>query len=277
MKYTKITIKINTKDKPPYFMGSQLRGAFGYALKKVTCLNPPTKKGVCFAGSSCLYCNFFEEKNTFHKYRFDIVLNQDSYEFNFYLFDNATSHVSYVLSAFYIMLTQNGLGKEKKIYPDFEMLVNDENSIKDGQINLPQKFTNTFHIDKVYKNIRLDFITALRIKKNNRFIRNAEDLELNDIINSIYKRQMGLLGRDYKNFPYEIKGKIVKNELKYRELTRLSNRQKTIMNFGGLIGSVYLENLSKECYEVLKLGELIAVGKQTVFGLGKIKILKEEM
>ena len=35
MKYTKLTIKIKSNDKPPYFIGSQLRGAFGYALKKV--------------------------------------------------------------------------------------------------------------------------------------------------------------------------------------------------------------------------------------------------
>ena len=38
MKYTKLTVKINSKDKPLYFIGSQLRGAFGYALKNI--LNP---------------------------------------------------------------------------------------------------------------------------------------------------------------------------------------------------------------------------------------------
>ena len=40
MNYTKLTIKINSSDKPPYFVGSQLRGAFGYALKRVVCINP---------------------------------------------------------------------------------------------------------------------------------------------------------------------------------------------------------------------------------------------
>ena len=44
------------------------------------------------------------------------------------------------------------------------------------------------------------------------------------------------------------------------------------MNIGGIVGKMKITNLNKECYEVLKVGELIALGKQTVFGLGKISI-----
>ena len=83
---------------------------------------------------------------------------------------------------------------------------------------------------------------------------------------------MKLLGRDYKKFPYEIKGEIINKNLQFKELTRLSNRQKTTMNMGGLIGEIEFKNLNKECFEVLKLGELLGVGKQTVFGLGKIEM-----
>ena len=83
---------------------------------------------------------------------------------------------------------------------------------------------------------------------------------------------MKLLGRDYKKFPYEIKGEIINKNLQFKELTRLSNRQKTTMNMGGLIAEIEFKNLNKECFEVLKLGELLGVGKQTVFGLGKIEM-----
>jgi hypothetical protein len=35
IKFTKLTIKINSTDKPFYFIGSQIRGAFGYALRNI--------------------------------------------------------------------------------------------------------------------------------------------------------------------------------------------------------------------------------------------------
>ncbi|MDQ1339070.1 MAG: hypothetical protein QG567_220, partial [Campylobacterota bacterium] len=100
-----------------------------------------------------------------------------------------------------------------------------------------------------------------------------DQIELSDIINSIYQRQMKLLGREYKRFAYPIEGEIIQKELQFVELTRQSNRQKTTMNMGGLMGKMKIKNLNKECYEVLKVGELIGVGKQTVFGLGKIKVI----
>ncbi len=52
---------------------------------------------------------------------------------------------------------------------------------------------------------------------------------------------------------------------------RWGERPKTTMNIWGLMGEIEILGLSKECYEILKIGELIGVGKQTVFGLGKIE------
>lgn len=271
MKYSKISIIIRPKDKPPYFIGSQIRGAFGYALKKVTCINPSYDCTDCFASSNCLYYEFYEEKNTFHKYRLDFELGKDYYDFSLYLFDDTTSKLPYVVSALHMMLSQNGLGKDRVTYKNFDMYINDTSSLINGKLQIPKEFIKTFHIDNICQGITLKFITPLRIKKDNKFIR-VENLELKDIVNSIYQRQMQLLGKGYKKFPYSIAGKIVNKNLKYQELTRLSNRQKTTMNLGGIMGSIEVEGLNKESFEVLKLGELLSVGKQTVFGLGKIKI-----
>ena len=44
------------------------------------------------------------------------------------------------------------------------------------------------------------------------------------------------------------------------------------MNLGGLVGSLDIKGANKECIGLLKLGEIIGAGKQTVFGLGKIGI-----
>ncbi|MEA3315088.1 MAG: CRISPR system precrRNA processing endoribonuclease RAMP protein Cas6 [Campylobacterota bacterium] len=273
MKYVKLSIII--KDTPNYFIGSELRGALGYALKKVTCINPSFKCDGCFSTSNCLYYQFYEEKNIFHKFRFDFELGKEYYDFSFYLFEDVIDKLPYIVSAFHMMLTQNGLGFQRKKYKDFDIYINDEPCIENGQINLPKDFIKNLSIDKIGQNISLNFVTPLRIKKENRFVR-GDNLELKDIVNSIYQREMKLLDKGHQRFPYEIKGEIVKKDIFYQELTRRSNRQKTTMNLGGIMGSMEIKGIGKECYEVLKVGELIGVGKSTVFGLGKIKILDKE-
>ena len=120
MKYTKLSIIIKTTQKPQYFIGSQIRGAFGYALKKVTCINPTYSCEGCFATSNCLYHQFYEEKNSYHKYRLDFELGKNYYDFSFYLFDDVCEKLPYIISALHMMLTQNGLGKEKVKYEVFE-------------------------------------------------------------------------------------------------------------------------------------------------------------
>lgn len=271
MNYTKITIIFKPPQKPPYFIGSQLRGAFGYALKKVTCINPSFSCEACFAVSNCLYHEFYEAKNIFHKFRFDFELGLPYYDVNFYLFDTATMRLPYVVSAFHMMLTQIGLGVDKQTFKEFDIFINNTNCFIDGKLSIPKESTKRLSIDNICPDVTLRFVTPLRMKKDNRFLR-GDEIELAEIINSIYQRQMKLMGRDYKKFPFAIKGDIITKELHFKELTRQSNRQKTTMNMGGLVGEISIKNLSKECYEVLKVGELIGVGKQTVFGLGKIEI-----
>ncbi len=271
MKHTKISILLRAKTKPPYFIGSQIRGAFGYALKKVTCINPSYKCEGCFAATNCLYYHFYEQSNRAHTYRFDFELGKDFYDFSLYLFDKSCQRLPYIVSALHMMLTQNGLGKERQTYKEFELYINDKSCFIKNELKIPQDQIKTFQIDKVCQDIRLKFTTPLRIKKNNRFVRDSS-IELRDIINSIYQRQMQILDRDFKKFPYPIEAEIISKDLKYKELTRQSNRQKTTMNLGGIMGEIQIKNLNEESFNVLKLGELIGVGKSTVFGLGKIEV-----
>jgi CRISPR/Cas system endoribonuclease Cas6 (RAMP superfamily) len=40
----------------------------------------------------------------------------------------------------------------------------------------------------------------------------------------------------------------------------------------GVLGEIAVLGIDQKSYELLKLGEIIGVGKQTTFGMGKIKI-----
>jgi len=273
MKYTKISILL-AEAKPPYFIGSQIRGAFGYALKKVTCINPSYKCDECFAKNNCLYWEFYEQKNKPLKYRLDFELGKQFYDFNIYLFDDATQKLPYVISALHMMISRNGFGRDRITYQNFDIYINDKLINKSNKIEIPEDSIKTFQIDKICKDIKLQFKTPLRMKKNNIFIK-KEELELKDLVNSIYQRQMQLIGQKPKRFPYEIEGKIIKKELNFKELTRMSNRQKTTMNMGGLMGEIEIKGINDKAFHVLKLGEFIGVGKQTVFGLGSY-VIKEQ-
>lgn len=271
MQYHYIQVEINTTDKPPFFMGSMIRGAMGYALKKVTCINPSYKCEGCFAQDSCLYFDFYEAQNNAHNYRFEIELNASKLHFGLYLFNKASDNIAYVVSALHMTLSEIGLGKEKKIYHDFTIKLNGE-EVFDGKsfksLNIQKKI---FQLDNFCPNLKLKLLTPLRIKKNNKFLREAVDLE--DILRSIYQREQELISQTkvYK-LAYKPSYTTTVKALNYQSLVRNSNRQKRKLNMDGLVGEIAIIGLDQESYRLLKLGEIIGVGKQTVMGLGRIQV-----
>jgi len=270
MKYVKISAIIPNSS-PPFFIGSQIRGAFGYALKRVVCINPSFRCEECFAKKNCLFHEAYEQKNGFHPYRFDFALGMNCYDFSLYLFENFAEQLPYFLSVLHQMISKIGFGKDRKTYKEFKLYINDESCFVNNEIKIPKNYIKEFETDGFCPDILVRFVTPLRLKKKNSFLRSGE-IELFDIINSIYQRSLKLQAKDYKKLPFTPNGKIAKRELSFKDLTRYSNRQKTKMKLGGLIGEIEIKGLDKESYGVLKMGEIVAVGKQTVFGLGKIKM-----
>jgi len=271
MKYHKIEVKIKTKHKASYFTGSMLRGAMGYALKKVTCINPSYKCEGCFAQSSCLYYNFYEQKNNFHKYRFDIELGSGKFDFGLYLFDDACDGLAYVLSALKIMLSEIGLTKENVTFGELEFFLNGESIYENGEFTSIDKAQNSFQVDSFCPNIKIKLLTPLRIKKSNKFLR--DDVGLEDILRSIYQREQEIFyGKKVFKLDYEPSYMTDIKLLKYEELVRKSNRQRQKMNMDGVVGEIVVMGLDERSYRLLKLGEVIGVGKQTVMGLGRIEV-----
>lgn len=262
MIYTKLTIKINSIDKPLYFIGSQLRGAFGYALKNVVNQQELDEN---------IYNKFFEQKDVTHKYRFDIRLGLQSYEFSFYLFDDVCDEIYNCISAFHEMFTKVGLGKNNKTYEEFEIFVNKKRVYKNGNLEFFDNYTKKFKEPKYKKEFILRLETPLRIKKDNKFIVD-DSLELESILNSIYQRSLTLQNKDFQKFPFKPKYKIKSKDIYFNDIKRFSNVQNTSMQLGGLMGEIWISDIDEESFRLLKLGELIGVGKQTVFGLGKISI-----
>ena len=271
MNYHHIEVKINTPHKPSYFIGSTIRGVMGYALKKVTCINPSYRCEGCFAQSSCLYYQFYEAKNSFHKYRFDIELGSGRFDFGLYLFDDACDGLPYVLSALEMVLTKNGLTKNNYTFNEIEFFLNGESIYTNGAFKSLDILPKSFKVDSFCPDIKIKLLTPLRIKKNNRFLK--DDVDLEDILRSIYQKEQEFNhGEKAFKLDYIPHYATVVKALSYKALIRNSNRQRQRMNMDGIVGELALMGLDKRSYELLKLGEVIGVGKQTVMGLGKIEV-----
>lgn len=272
MNYYKITVNINTTHKPSYFTGSMIRGAMGYALKKVTCINPSYNCEGCFASSSCLYHKFYEATNSFHKYRFAIELGSGKFDFGLYLFDDACESLAYVLSALDKTLKENGLTKEKHTFSDMTMSVNEQVVYTNGAFSSLEILPKTFQLDSFCPNIKVKLQTPLRIKKNNRFLR--DDVAIEEILRSIYQREQEIFyGKKVFKLDYTPSYQNILKVLTYKLLLRKSNRQKQRMNMDGIVGEMVIMGIDERSYELLKLGEIIGVGKQTVMGLGGIEVV----
>ncbi len=275
MYYTKITLRFTAPFDPPYFIGSQIRGALGYALKRTVCINPAYQCEGCFATDNCLYYDFYEAKNGYHPYRLDFELSKSYYDFSLYLFEKATERLPFIISALHTMLTKNGLGKEQIRIGEYRLSVNGVPVVKEERILLPETPVAVYQPpEKSASDITLKFLTPLRIKHHNRFVRNAAHLSLQSLVNSIYQRRQMLEGKARTRLPFEVQGKVVDRFAHFKDLTRYSGRQQGRLKIGGMLGEMTFTEVDAESYKLLKLGELIGVGKQTVFGLGKIAVVE---
>jgi len=243
--YIKIKYKLDAP-KPHDFIGSKVRGMLGYALKEEVCVNPSYKCEGCFAAKECVFYEMYEKVNATHKYRLDFNLYDNNYAFSLYLFDT-------------LQAEEVSIGKA---------MLHALNEYKNIELQSKEKVFKKSK--KGVSLLKLTFETPLRIKKNNTFAR--DDIELIDILRSAYKRNRDLHGKKHKPLSIDENYKVVSKHLHYKELTRRSNKQKTTMNMGGLMGEMIITGVDKKVYNLLKLAEVIGVGKATVFGLGKIKI-----
>lgn len=271
MYYHYIQVEINSNDKAPFFIGSMIRGAMGYALKKVTCINPSYNCEGCFSQDTCLYYSFYEVRNNIHNYRFEIKLNSSKFYFGLYLFNEAIDKVPLIIRALHMTITEIGLSKKHQTYDDFTIKLNGE-EVFDGKIfKRLHTSKKKFYLDSFCPNIKIKLLTPLRIKKNNKFLR--ETVELEDILRSIYQREQELTQQTkvYK-LPYTPVYITSVKVLNYQSLIRQSNRQQRKLKMDGMVGEIAVLGLDQESYRLLKLGEIIGVGKQTVLGLGRIQV-----
>ncbi len=272
LRYHYLYVKLAPHKNKPHlpFIGSTLRGAFGVSLKKVVCINPSYTCEGCFAKENCLFYDFYEKRNSAHQYRFDFHLNPDSYDFGLYLFEEATEKLPYVVSAIHKMLTEQGLGAQREKFEIDTITCNGKTIYQNGTFDLKEIQPQEFKLDELPQSIKLHLATPLRMKYQNRLLHNKPPLE--PLLYSIQNRLSEIKNEPKVKLTFTPHYKEKSAKVRFVDQTRRSNRQRTKLQIGGIVGEIEYEEIDEKSVMLLKLGEVLGVGKQTVFGMGKVEV-----
>jgi CRISPR-associated endoribonuclease Cas6 len=295
----------------PAHLGSSLRGGFGYAFKKMVCAQKDWRGCTpCKGGNDCPYGYIFETTRpedsqvlrSLREIPTPFVIEPpltgkreyqpgDQIDFELVLVGRAINYIAYFLLAFK-ELGRMGLGKshgkyilqrvtqeipwkgERKIIYDGVEVHVDGNNLILGRDDIVEK-ANTLSP----KQLTLEFLTQTRIKHQNDI---AEELDFHILVRGLVRRlsslsyfHCGLLWEvDFRGI-IEYAEKVVSQDasLHWVNWERFSGRQKQQMNLGGITGEITYYGDLEMFRALLVVGELIHVGKATVFGNGKYRIL----
>ncbi|NEW59990.1 hypothetical protein GSY74_01725 [Sulfurovum sp. bin170] len=261
MQYHQIKIEVNDNRKPSSFIGSALRGAFGHALKERSCVNPTYKCKGCFAKERCLYYEFYEQSNGYRPFRFNVEVRQERYDFGLILFfeESRAFDMSMVIDTLSLMLSKYGLEKEHFKFPHTAFGI--ETLFPLNQMALP-KVSSTVHIKS---------LTPFILKQANRSL--IKEIGLEDILSSLYKRKAFFEeGKAHAKLPFTPSYELVSSKSRYQKTFRRSDAQGKKIIVEGYSVNLSVKNLDAQSYELLKYGEVVAVGNDTVRGYGRFLV-----
>ena len=279
----------------PHYKGSTLRGVFGRALKRVVCVLRRQECIDCLLKERCLYALSFETANVPPPFVLEPSLADNTHfskdeiiDFHLLLFGEINKSLPYII---YALKEAQGLpvGKGingnkaglsllevrregKIIYSDDKQTIN----TKDLYYELKMPLLNEGKKKDILK-LKINLITPLRLKFRNKL---KADLPFHVLIRAVLRRISSLFyyygdgepGLDYKGLVKKAEFvKTVESNIDWFDWRRYSFRQDQAMLMGGIIGSVTYEGDISEFIPLIELCEKLHIGKQTSFGLGKIK------
>jgi hypothetical protein len=309
----KFTFRLKVVDSlnVPEYKGAMIRGAFGYAFKKVTCITRMNECEPCMLKETCSYFKIFETEmpdnnipylHGVRKMPHPFVLHppEDSrreYEKNgemdvgVTLFGKGISYFPFFVYTF-IKMGEYGLGKGRGHFELKEVFSLGHSGRKTRIYD-----SKTAKIKTVYKPINLkklisgypesparvtlSFTTPFRYQTENKVVWNPKLLDINRVLRNIEKRICSLAAL-YGDAQIPEMGKpeygelaISENGLTYKDWERYSTRQKKRHSLGGFSGKLTLTGDLSKVMPLLVTGSVVNIGKNTLFGLGAYSLSAE--
>jgi len=302
-----VRIKSDSRIMLPPFPGTLIRGAFGMALRRATCVTGAKDCQACMLNQTCVYATSFETivagDSPFLKgvnraphplivYPLEtgksLTRRGATYTLGLTVFGNKRDYLPYYIFAL-SRLGETGLGRERGKFR--VVSVREQVSARryreiydaDGENLSPAG--NGLSIKRILEDkrapdkLRLEAVTPLRLKSGGKYLKT---LNLRDLLFAIATR-LRLLSALYADAPIDllktetllepIRGvRVLSAAFGWHDFSRYSRRQKTRMKLGGLMGVMTLAGNLGQVMPLLRVGRLIHIGKNTGFGLGQIRL-----
>jgi hypothetical protein len=298
LKVAKFQFEIVAKDELilPEYKGSTFRGSLGHALKKVVCITRKNTCTDCLLKDKCAYSYIFETRNERgeqvpHPFVIEPPMTGQrlfppgqSLFFNLILMGNAIDYIPYLIYAFR-EVGRSGIGRNhgvywiKKVNAGFngvsceiynyhdQILSHDYPKIEISEISAEDTDKITLH-----------FISPTALKINGYLTLNIDaEMILKAIIRRIKSLSQYHNQRDEEFFNIDWSGlnKVTLKELdiEWYKWQKYSGRQDCKIDFDGFVGKLTLTGSLKKLMPWLRIGELLHIGRGTVYGMGQYLLM----
>lgn len=299
VKYIKLHFRIQMMEDTmlPIHKASALRGGMGEMLLRINCIR----------NRNCENCEFEQEcivrRVMYSKMRIQpvfmssgdsvgYVINCENYkeffhegdivDFDLILFGRMVVYFGQILQAFQY-LGYFGMGKNCSHFRIVDIANSRRERIKNGndvyldRLN-PMSIGDyvTYRKRNVENMGKLVFYTPLALKVQGEYL---EKFDISAIIRAIERRLYMLncyegIETERRDFTGHIPEQIGQRAEKY-SVQRYSNRQDQMIRLDGICGDLTIRNIEKQIQELLLAGELIHIGKNTSFGFGRYRMIRE--
>lgn len=285
----------------PSFTSSALRGAWGHALKRQLCTRRLSQCEGCSRQLECEFPILFEtpqrksgERTTFvsppqpyvieaESWQREMLMATGSSTFDVVLIGNAIRSLPLVVESWRAALA-GGIGQRRVPCRLLEVTLPDQDNVilfrpGKGWLTNPATLIGV-PVAPTENTIHLRFHTPLRIRQQNDLL-GADKIMPADLLMALVRR-ISLVADFHagERFDFDLhllRAQAVKitgvKNLSWHDWTRFSSRQKSEMQFGGLVGDWVLKGDLSAFWPFLYLGQWLHVGKNATFGFGGYKIL----
>jgi len=304
-----LTIKASEPLVLPPYKGSTLRGGFGTTFRRIVCVARDKECAECLLKGRCVYSYIFEtpippDAKIMRKYEaaphpFIIEPPREQrrgYEpgeeigFGLVLVGRAIDYLPYFIYTF-DELGKSGIGKGRGRF-ELKAVKSGGKTIYSSETKMLTEFGRTllpFNADLFNSEgsppseMTLNFLTPTRIAYNGRLtlqmgfhtiVRNL--LRRISLLSYFHCEKNGGPALDFKGIIEKAEAvRIVDRKLRWYDWERYSGRQEKRINMGGFVGAISFAGDLGPFAPLIKAGEVLHVGKGTVFGLGKYEVKQD--